>query len=630
MPAVAAEEANTSRSLWVGELGFDTEEASLVNLFQTIGALESVRICRDGKTKRSLGYAYVNFQKAEDAHRAAEELNFRKINGKPCRIMLQLRDPKKRQNLRCEQSNVVIKNLPRGRIEARGLYEWLVQVAGNRITSCKIGTDRNTGAALGYAFAQFASASEAKSAIERINEAAIDSGNGRTVSAELYKAEKAVSTIYVRGLPGWWSREDIAAFFQDRFGDVDSVRVPPSCAGSCFVRFVEARDADSAIRALHNSVVFGRKLVVERAMTGLERRRRLLEGRKQRARRGDSPSPSTNNGRRNRRGSDRLPRRKRNNHRTPSGQNYPSVGAPVTGHGMWSWPANGPPPGSGPVSGPMANANVLPQHSAQAHFGYPREMWGPPSKSEKGGHGQDVKLRMAQYHRRGDSMPITHTKQFVRPRGKHIPAHNGRAKEIRKPSTMSFPSAYQLGAAQKEWKKSIAGESPEKRYPEPAPSNVVPPQALFMEGWDMPMKSGTEKTPPQEVPNDVNALLRKTEKLSLNENGQLERRSPVKQDTFARDAGSKVVSKDSKKNLSTQNEFGEMLYERVAVLDEQNAPKITGMLLELNPDELKELTSSDKNLHDAVEQAQKVLLKASPGQPGRARVHNRSQSTVQW
>mmetsp|Transcript_28689 Transcript_28689/g.53751 ORF Transcript_28689/g.53751 Transcript_28689/m.53751 type:complete len:620 (-) Transcript_28689:374-2233(-) len=606
MPAVAAEEANTSRSLWVGELGFDTEEASLVNLFQTIGALESVRICRDGKTKRSLGYAYVNFQKAEDAHRAAEELNFRKINGKPCRIMLQLRDPKKRQNLRCEQSNVVIKNLPRGRIEARGLYEWLVQIAGNRITSCKIGTDRNTGAALGYAFAQFASASEAKSAIERINEAAIDSGNGRTVSAELYKAEKAVSTIYVRGLPGWWSREDIAAFFQDRFGHVDSVRVPPSCAGSCFVRFVEARDADAAIRALHNSAVFGRKLVVERAMTGLERRRRLLEGRKQRARRGDSPSPSNNNVRRNRGGSERIPRRKRNNHRTPSGHNYPSVGASANGYGMWSWPANGAaagPPGPGPT--PMVNASV-PTH--QAHYGYPREMWGHPNgKPEQGMYGQDAKLRLARYHKRGDSMPITQNHHFPRPRNRPVPASNGRsAKDTRKPNTMSFPPAPQLGVAQKEWKKNIAGESPEKQYPKATQSNVVPPHALFMEGWDMPLKPGPEQTAAQQAESkDVAALLRQTEKLSLN--------NKATQDSHIKDAEPDSGSKDSRKKLMrTQNEFGEMLYERVAVLDEQNAPKITGMLLELNPDELKELASSEKNLHDAVEQAQKVFGSTQP------------------
>jgi len=213
--------------------------------------------------------------------KAADELNFRKINGKPCRIMLQLRDPKRRQNLRVENSNVVIKNLPRGRIEARGLFEWLVHVSGGRIVSCKIGTDRNTGAALGYAFAQFSSAIEAKAAIKRINEANIDSGSGRVVSAELYKADKAISTVYIRGLPQSWTREEIATFFQKRrFGAVDSVRVPPSCTGSCFVRFVEARDAETAIRKLHNTSPFGRKLVVERAMTGHERRRRMLEGRK--------------------------------------------------------------------------------------------------------------------------------------------------------------------------------------------------------------------------------------------------------------------------------------------------------------------------------------------------------------
>jgi len=50
-----------SRSLWVGELSFDTDEATLVNVFQQIGPLESVRICKDGKSKKYCSSLFTSY-----------------------------------------------------------------------------------------------------------------------------------------------------------------------------------------------------------------------------------------------------------------------------------------------------------------------------------------------------------------------------------------------------------------------------------------------------------------------------------------------------------------------------------------------------------------------------------------
>ncbi len=151
-----------SASLYAGDLAPETTEAVLFEVFNAVAPVASIRVCRHAITRRSLGYAYINFHNHADAERALDTLNYAEVKGRPTRVMWSQRDPTAR---RSGLGNIFIKNLDPS-VDSKDLHDTF-SVFGN-ILSCKVSTDAE-GKSKGYGFVHFDTQEPADMAIARVD-----------------------------------------------------------------------------------------------------------------------------------------------------------------------------------------------------------------------------------------------------------------------------------------------------------------------------------------------------------------------------------------------------------------------------------------------------------------------------
>jgi polyadenylate-binding protein len=273
----------STASLYVGDLNADVNENMLFEIFNAIGPVTSIRVCRDTVTRRSLGYAYVNFANPADADSAIKQLNFSDIKGRPCRIMISQRDPGLRKS---GTGNIFVHNLEKT-IDNQQLYDTFADFG--RILSSKV--QNKDGKSLGYGFVHFEKDESAAKAISTINGMEI---NGQIVKVELFKplAERdtgkksTFTNVYVKNLPASFTTEQLHAMFAPH-GEIANVFISVDEQGKSkmfgFVNFARPEDAAVACEALNNVEVEDttdktmKKLWVGRALKKSERERQLRE-----------------------------------------------------------------------------------------------------------------------------------------------------------------------------------------------------------------------------------------------------------------------------------------------------------------------------------------------------------------
>ncbi|XP_066482680.1 polyadenylate-binding protein 1-like [Tiliqua scincoides] len=265
-------------SLYVGDLHPDVTEAMLYEKFSPAGPIMSIRVCRDVATRRSLGYAYINFQQPADAERALDTMNFEVIKGRPIRIMWSQRDPGLRKS---GVGNIFIKNLDDS-IDNKALYDTF-SAFGN-ILSCKVVCDEN--GSRGYGFVHFETHEAAHRAIDTMNGMLL---NDRKVFVGHFKSRREreaeygarameFTNVYIKNFGDDMNDGKLQEIFC-RFGKTLSVKVMMDNAGRSkgfgFVNFEKHEDARKAVEEMNGKEINGRLVYVGRAQKRIERQSEL-------------------------------------------------------------------------------------------------------------------------------------------------------------------------------------------------------------------------------------------------------------------------------------------------------------------------------------------------------------------
>lgn len=271
-----------SASLYVGDLSPEVTEAMLFDIFKQVGPVASIRVCRDSVTRRSLGYAYVNFHNVQDAERALDTLNYSKITDRCCRIMWSYRDPARRKS---GVGNVFIKNLDKS-IDHQLLFDTF-SAFGN-ILSCKVETDFESGESKGYGYVHYETEEEADAAISKVNGMQLAD---QVVYVSKFKSRKERETeiqnnftnVFVKNLPEDTEKEKIQEVFS-KFGEIQSAVImtkeddeeESKSKGFGFINFTTTSAAKDAVENMNgNTEAFGQEIYVGRAQKKSERLQEL-------------------------------------------------------------------------------------------------------------------------------------------------------------------------------------------------------------------------------------------------------------------------------------------------------------------------------------------------------------------
>lgn len=208
-------QASSESTLYVGNLSSATDETRLHALFHPYGNVLNTRIMRDIYNQDSRRFGFVSFGNIEEAQKAKEALNYQKVDNFEIRICF-----KKVTSEFKEGANLFVTNIPKN-VSTKQLDELFSECG--KIVSCSIRTDIK-GASLGYAYVQFESVENAEAARLKLNES---KHFGEPISVGNFVASKnrplIKNNVYMKNFPKSWTKEKIETEGQLMFGKIGKI-----------------------------------------------------------------------------------------------------------------------------------------------------------------------------------------------------------------------------------------------------------------------------------------------------------------------------------------------------------------------------------------------------------------------
>lgn len=251
-------QSSSDSTLYVGNLSPFTDETRLHSLFHPYGNILTAKIMRDLYNQESRRFGFVSFATVEEALKAKEALNYQKVDNFEIRICF-----KKLTSDFKEGANLFIKNIPKT-VSTKQLDDLFSECG--KIVSCSIRTD-NKGVSLGYGYVQLET--------EEMAEAARLKFNGSTRFEQPISVEKFVSSklrpaiknnLYVKNFPQSWDKAKIEAMIAELFGSVGKIissgvneykRSTGEVSFYAFVAFDTQEEAKKAIEDLNEKKLEG-------------------------------------------------------------------------------------------------------------------------------------------------------------------------------------------------------------------------------------------------------------------------------------------------------------------------------------------------------------------------------------
>ena len=255
-PVPIAQPSNEA-TLWIGNLSPSTNEdrihAFILNYSEIQKKPMQIKVMKDLYNGESRRFGFISFNSLEDAEIAKRVLNYARLDSFEIRLYF------KKLNTEFNQSaNLFIGNIQKT-VSTKKLDEMFSECG--KIVSCSI-RNNDKGESLGYGYVQFESEESAKAAIEKFN---LNKEIGEPLKVEKFVAAKnrvvIKNNVYIRNFPVAFTEEQVKQFLiteGNKIGKVVSTGCnkkelptkPPSFAG--FVAFENEEMAQQFIEKQNN------------------------------------------------------------------------------------------------------------------------------------------------------------------------------------------------------------------------------------------------------------------------------------------------------------------------------------------------------------------------------------------